>query len=173
MDIHVFLSIFGAVTGAIALIWNIFQSVSHYAGKLKVEKERGLKFKGEQGNLTPILICKVTNIGKVTRYIYLPKLEFASSKNVTHNKINKLNLRQVQSNDYPKELKPGEVHIIELDLFQYYDEIFNDLDGNTKFVFLVLDTHGKEYSSEKFPVGDLISDVLGTRAFIRSQLLKL
>ena len=171
MENQTIIAIYGAVTATVALAWNIYNSLSLYRGKLKIDKERHLKFPEFGIELTPILICKVTNIGRTSRHIEMPRLEFVNVKKISKDHLDKLFMLQIQPTEiYPKELKPGETHNLEFNLEIYYDKALKDFASDYKLYFYVKDTHGKKYSSEYFDVGELKADVSGARSFVRARL---
>jgi hypothetical protein len=121
MENSLILALYGAITSSIAIGWNIYNSIIQYKGKLKVEQERSFTFPPEGNKVIAMCSCKVTNIGRVTRYIDMPKLEYVSSKDIVEQASNDLMFYQIQpANKYPAELKSGEVHIVDYNLNDYY-----------------------------------------------------
>ncbi len=173
MDKNLLLALYGAITSSIAICWNIYNSIIQNKGKLKIERQKSLTYSSERIELVAMISCKVTNIGRVTRYIEMPMMEYYSNKDIDKQALNDLALMQIRpANQYPKELKPGEVHAVEYNLNSYYDKVLNRLKPEIKLYFYVCDTHGKKYSSDNFSAGELVADVLGAKSFIRARLTR-
>jgi len=165
------LAIYGAIVSTVALVWNILNAFSQFKGGFKVERQSEIKFGGPEGEIVASMSCKVTNIGRTSRYIAMPKLEYVNFENLSKSQLDGLALLQIESaQEYPKELKPGEVHSVNYDLPEYYEKVIKSLPFDTRLCFHVLDTHGKKYSSEHFTAGKVVSEVLGCREMSRAIL---
>jgi hypothetical protein len=172
MDISQILTIYGAIVATVALGWNILNALSQYKGRLKVERQRTIGFSSGK-EIAASMFCRVANIGKTSRYIYMPKLDFYDYKSVSRQDLIDIDSFQIEPKpDYPRELKPGETHEINYDLETYYEKVLHRINPQVRLYFRVQDTHNVDYYSEKFSVGEIISDVEGCRALARTCLTR-
>jgi hypothetical protein len=171
METTLILAIYGAIISTIAIVWNIINSISQYKGKIRIELLWNYAFESGGTELIAKMQCRVVNIGRRSRYIQMPRFECISPQKMHPEITGTMKLLQGEPpNEYPKELKPGQVHSLEYNLNNYLEFVFEQLDPNDKLYFYVLDTHGKKYSSDYLKAKQLIEYVRQGKSFIRARL---
>ncbi len=146
-------TICAAVVATITLIWNIVRSINERRGIIKLKYQMGFQMAansaGAVGPTIPVIILKCTNHSRNARYLEKPRIR--PSKKID----GKPELFIIQLNDtqnYPHELLPGAVLEKNYFLNDMNDYLLSKLEDGDWFRFVVYDTLGKKYETEKIKV---------------------
>lgn len=173
MEASFWIALYGAVMSSVAVGWNIYNSVSLFRGRLKLDISRRIVVPRGEVDPTLWISCKVTNIGKSSRHIEQPNLAYSSHRVIHSKELAPLAFLELQPSDkYPLELKPGEVHEIRFELFDFDNQCPATLPQDAKLLFSVLDTHGKNYNSSQLSTRVLVGELRGAKSFLHARNAK-